>query len=441
MYDLAVYGSGFAGYAVAAPALEKGYRVVVVEKGPRLDFRKSVELAHIDSPWDPVESAVSFGDPEYAAKQNPPRLIGLGGTSAVWWGRWRPLDTADFLRHGEHGRCWPFYRNELEPYYHVVSTEFDFSLEKDPALEPIRSRLADAGLRLVPTAVQPIRLAEKWIRLERDYPQLTILTDVRRSEFRFDNGAVGCVRLENRDGNYIEIRARQHVIAAGGIESAGLVRELHETATGEINTFLSGYMDHPKGVAGKLLPTKRLDELGGLLLGGHEAGLSLPEDELLECGIGNHIVFLTRRSRRNGIFPACLGSRAVTLMVHAEQVPEAWNGIDYRRPSEVRWRTSAKTRRDVDRFLRIMASRIEPLFGRVDVRSWINFRGASHPAGCTPMSSTPSGCQLHPDGRLSSVANAYCISSSAFPFAGSANPTMTVAALGYRLSTKLTCQA
>jgi choline dehydrogenase-like flavoprotein len=54
------------------------------------------------------------------------------------------------------------------------------------------------------------------------------------------------------------------------------------------------------------------------------------------------------------------------------------------------------------------------------------------------MSSTPSGYQLYPDGRLNSLTNVYCVSSSAFPCGGSANPTMTIAALGNRLSEQLT---
>jgi hypothetical protein len=228
--------------------------------------------------------------------------------------------------------------------------------------------------------------------------------------------------------------------AAGGIASAGLVRELHGAATGKFQPFLDGYMDHPKGVAGELWPTRSLDDLDQLLAV-HEVGLSLPEDELLDRGIGNHVIFLWGRPRSDRAVTACWRSRAIKLLAHAEQFPESFNGVDYRRPSEVRWKISAKTRRDVDLFLRLIASRVEALFGRVEIRAWINFRGASHPAGCTPMSSTPVGCQLHPDGRINSVTNAYCISSSAFPFAGSANPTMTIAALGYRLSEQLTCQA
>src|SRR5690349_13668672 len=37
VFDLAIYGSGFAAYSVAQPAIRRGLSVLVVEKGPRDD--------------------------------------------------------------------------------------------------------------------------------------------------------------------------------------------------------------------------------------------------------------------------------------------------------------------------------------------------------------------------------------------------------------------
>jgi len=439
MYDIAIYGSGFAGYSVAAPLLERGYSVVVVEKGPRNDFRKSVELAQVISPWQTVESAVHFGAVEFGVAANPPRFIGLGGTSSVWSGRWRPLDAVDFLRFKD-GRSWPFDISELEPHYLAASVRFEFSLRNNLDFEPIRRRALNCGLRLVQTALQtePIRLTERWGRLEDDYPRLVILSDAAQTEFNVSNGTIEDVFVRRNNGHRTKIEAHDHVIAAGGIASAGLVGELHHAATGCLQPFLDGYMDHPKGLAGTLWPTRGLEDLDELLKQ-NEFGLSLPEDELLQRGIGNHVVLLEPTDSRRDRAVARWSKHAIKLRLSAEQFPEKWNGIDYRRSSEVRWRISVDTRRDVNLFFRLISPRIEALFGRVDGKAWIDFVGASHPAGCTPMSSKPSGCQLHPNGRLNSLTNVYCISSSAFPCGGSANPTMTIAALGNRLSEQLTC--
>jgi choline dehydrogenase-like flavoprotein len=433
VYDVAVFGSGFAGYSIAASLLEAGYNVLVVEKGPRKDFRKSIELALVASSWESVESQATELDLGVAT---PPRFIGLGGTSTLWSGKWRPLDKVDFLR-SEDDRGWPFDQDELDSHYRAVSKRFGFSLDDDPAVETVRKHAASAGVRLVRTALSnpPTRLAEMWNGLEIAYPRLTILSDVEQLEFHINGGTIKHVHVLRSGNDSAEVSANNYVIAAGGIASAGLVRELHHTATGDLESFLGGYMDHPKGEAGILWPRKNLEHLAQLFKrkGGTDLyGLSLPEDELLSLGIGNHVVFLGR-SHPVGLFR----SRPIKLEVHVDQFPEGCNGIDYTESLKVRWKISAKTRRNVEMFLQMLSQRLEPLFGRVDLRTWIDLRSASHPSGCTPLSSTPSGCQIHASGRLNAISNAYCVSSSAFPFAGSANPTITVAALANRLAKQL----
>jgi choline dehydrogenase-like flavoprotein len=122
--------------------------------------------------------------------------------------------------------------------------------------------------------------------------------------------------------------------------------------------------------------------------------------------------------------------------LNAEQFPEDWNGVVFP-DGKVQWRISGDTRRDIDRFLGRIVPRIEAHFGKVSRSTWISLRGASHPAGCTPYSEAPGMGELHGDGRIEGLSNAFCVSSAAFPFSGSANPTLTVAALGNRLAERL----
>ena len=428
MHDFAIYGSGFASYSIAATALEAGCRVLVVEKGPRADFSKSVALSQVVSLWEPVESAVKFPSNEYGLHaKTPPHFIALGGTSRLWSGKWRRLDKVDFIRARE-GRCWPFNEEELSVHYQAVTKRFGFSQKKSASAE-IRKHVAAVGLRLVSTTLSdPVRLAEKWARLVSEYSKLTIFCDVHRIDFRLNRGTIEDALIHGSNGFCKEVGAKHHVIAAGGIASAGLVRELYYAATGTSQPFLGGYMDHPKGEAGIIWPTKNLEVLEALLSTKDvRFGFSLPEDELLQGGIGNHVAFLQA--------PAVNGSLRynplpLQLTIHVEQFPENCNGIQYAPTPAVRWKISADTRRNVDLFLRTLQLRMKALFGRCEFKSWVDLRAASHPCGCTPLSQTPGTCHLDPSGRLHRLKNAYCISSSAFPISGSANPTMTIAALG-----------
>jgi choline dehydrogenase-like flavoprotein len=441
MYDLAIYGSGFAAYSLAAPALERGYSIVVLEKGPQHDLKASLDLARVLSPWEPVESdGFDFGTNELNRYSKVPRFIGLGGTSALWSGKWRPLDRMDFRRPRD-GRRWPFDKTVLEPHYRATARRYGFSFEDDSETQEVRLRAEAHGIRLVQIALPepPVRLFDRWNTLEKS-PHLRIVTNVQSLEFRIKGEAIARLLLRGKNGRAEEITARFHVIAAGGIASAELVRDLTRQATGSPVAFLRGYMDHPKGVVGLLRPTRNLDDLNRLLSwkgGANSYALSLPEDELLERGIGNHTLFMFGRVSRYRAASALLTRSPIKLVANVDQPPEPWNGITSTSPSAVYWRISSATRRDLNNFLACIIPRIEALFGKIKRSTWIELRAASHPAGCVPFSEAPSLYELYPDGRLATLSNAYCISAAGFPFAGSANPTMTVAALGDRLAEQL----
>lgn len=442
MYDVAIYGSGFAGFSASYAALQNGLSVVVVERGPHSNLAASVRQASVVSPWEQVQSGgFDFAEPELKGFSNVPRFFGLGGTSMLWSGKWRPLDPVDFARRNRQ-RTWPFGPTEIEPSVRAVSDLFGVTIMPRPGVTPLLDCCNLVGLRVVPIRVepQPTRLAPLWGRLVSN-SLLTVVTDVAKSNFSFADGGITEVGLEKSDGTRQELKARHHVIAAGGVESARLLYQLVSNASGRTRTYLGGYMDHPKGGVGHLYPSRNLDTLDALLDSTNEGcllALSLPEEELLDTGLGNHTLFLWGRSRRQLGWKRLYRRRAIRLNVSVDQFPEETNQIDLSMENTVRWRISGETRNNVNRFLDRILPRIRDLWGMIDRASWCELRGASHPAGCTPFAHDPDLFQLHPDGRIAGLDNAHCASSAAFPFAGSANPTLTIAALGYRIGSTLT---
>jgi choline dehydrogenase-like flavoprotein len=441
-YDVAIYGSGFAGFSAARAALEDGLSVIVVEKGSRNDLTAAVINAGVASPWEPVQSGgFDFGVSDLSAFAHVPRFFGLGGTSMLWSGKWRPLDSVDFARRiGD--RAWPFGPAELEPSVQAVSELFSVAIKPGLTAGPPLDRCCSAGLRIVPIRVEtePTRLTQLWARLEAN-PRLTIVTDVAKTRFHLADGRLVGVGLETPGGHRQDLEARYHVVAAGGIESARLVYQLASSVTGRTRTHLGGYMDHPKGEVGRLYsPSRNLDALDALLDptdAGHMLTLGLPEQELLDNGLGNHTLFLWGRSRRQLGWKRLYSRREIRLVINVDQFPEETNQIDLSTQDTVRWRISGETRGNLDRFLDRILPRVEGLWGKIDRVSWCDLRGAGHPAGCTPFAHSPDAFQLHPDGRVACLGNAFCASSAAFPFAGSANPTLTIAALGHRIGAAL----
>ena len=415
--------------------------MIVVERGPGNDLLASVKHASVASPWEPVQSGgFDFGVPELKAFAHVPRFFGLGGTSMLWAGKWRPLDPVDFARrNGE--RAWPFGPAEIEPSVKAVSDLFGVAIKPGLAAAAPLDRCCSAGLRIVPIRVEaePTRLAQLWARLEVN-PRLTVVTDVAKTRFHLVNGRLVGVDLERPGGHRQDIEARYHVVGAGGIESAHLVYQLASSATGRTRTYLGGYMDHPKGEVGRFYsPSRNLDALDALLdpEAGYILTLGLPEQELLDNGLGNHTLFLWGRSRRQLGWKSLYSRREIRLVVNVDQFPEETNQIDLSTQNTVRWRISGETRGNLNRFLDRILPRVEGLWGKIDRVSWCDLRGAGHPAGCTPFAHTPDAFQLHPDGRVAFLDNVFCASSVAFPFAGSANPTLTIAALGHRIGAAL----
>ncbi|TIQ71253.1 MAG: FAD-binding protein, partial [Mesorhizobium sp.] len=127
MADVAIYGSGFAGYTMTAAALEQGQRVIVVERGPRANRQRSVDLARIRSPWELVQSG-GRGGGEFGPDDRTPRLFCLGGTSLLWAGKWRRLDAVDFCRRSA-SRAWPITVRDLEPFYRAAADRFGLDID------------------------------------------------------------------------------------------------------------------------------------------------------------------------------------------------------------------------------------------------------------------------------------------------------------------------
>jgi hypothetical protein len=420
---------------MAAAALDQGQHVIVVERGPRSNRQRSVDLGRIRSPWELVQSGKKGGG-ESGSDDRAPRLFCLGGTSLGWAGKWRRLDAVDFCRRST-SRAWPIVVGDLEPFYRAAADRFGLDLDDRPDMEPLRTLVEANGLRLVRIArPQPVlRLDQAWAKLEA-HPNLQVFTDVERLEFELSHGEVKRAFAKVGNGaEGIEISASRHVIAAGGIASPYLIHRLSERKSETPKPFLGGYMDHPKGPVGRLKPNRHIDDLDYMLESRDDIhAFALPEAELLESGIGNHSVFVWGEARRHQSLRSRMCGRWLQLIINCEQFPEPANGISLDDPPEVRWRISGATRRDVDAFLDRILPRMSALFGPVKRAGWVAMTGGSHPAGCTPLSASPLCADLHADGRLPLLANAFCVSSSGFPFAGSANPTLTVVALAERLA-------
>jgi choline dehydrogenase-like flavoprotein len=136
--DICIVGAGPAGSLVADRLSGAGYRVVVLDAGPRFDPADRLERQerairpYYDRPdvWDgdPERDAYSATG-EWFYPLNHARVKGIGGSTLHWQGMVMRLHEADFNSGSERGvgPDWPIDYADLRPYYADAEDELGVS--------------------------------------------------------------------------------------------------------------------------------------------------------------------------------------------------------------------------------------------------------------------------------------------------------------------------
>ncbi|MDQ4117871.1 MAG: FAD-dependent oxidoreductase [Actinomycetota bacterium] len=261
--EVCVIGSGPAGATVAAELADRGIGVIVLEGGGDGADRTAT---------DTYRGVVGTGahDPLEAVRQKR-----LGGSSGVWGGRCAPLDDLDLDERDwvpESG--WPIGHDELRAFYGRATRHLD-------AGSPDWSA-STSGMPAVPPGVragETLRWDDlwRWSPPTKFGPRVNSLATTGRLRLflhatvaRLDRDPAGsgvreAVVVPRRDLE-IRVRAREFVLAAGGLESARILLAsdgyggsgLGPGIGNEHDQVGRHYMTHPVGEVGRL----RLTEAG-----------------------------------------------------------------------------------------------------------------------------------------------------------------------------------
>ena len=143
--DVCIVGAGAAGGIMAAELARRGVRVVVLESGPRHDFKQRREYVRRyvkhENPW---RSPVPQLDLQTVGGTSPYRLEwrrvrGVGGSTLHWEGYALRLSSDDFRLRSLYGIAddWPISYRDLEPYYARAETALGVAgISDDPWASP-----------------------------------------------------------------------------------------------------------------------------------------------------------------------------------------------------------------------------------------------------------------------------------------------------------------
>lgn len=467
--EVAVVGGGVCGLVLARELDRLGCDVLLLESGSVRSDPRAQELNAGDVAGDPYAGLTAT------------RHRQLGGTAHTWntpvdgelGAKYAPLDPHDL-------EGWPIPWPELEPWYRAAHAAcglgpyaYDAASWSDPARPPwtgpddlLENRVYQFGRGSLFTRRYPAELgASTGVRL---------LTGATVTALQRDRGRVRGLEVRRSDGRELHARARQVVLAAGGIENARLL-----LASGFSHDWLGrGFMEHPRDYSMSLLPSRDDDFRSGVFYDAHRAG-----DGTVICGrlgvtaAARHREALPSASvslllrprerrpsaglrvmRRLGLAPAPPGggygwstreqrSRdfdAYQLVVNLEQQPHRENRVTLgpeadrhgvpRALLHYHWRPDEQER--LDRLRRRLAGWFAAGgHGRLEYREGVPpDPNAHHHMGTTRMAADPDQGVLTAESRVHGVENLFVAGSSAFPTAGFANPTLTAVALSLRLA-------
>jgi len=219
--DICIVGGGAAGITIARELAGTGLAVLLLEAG---GFEP-----------DPATESLNEGE-SIGVKYRPvgtSRLRYLGGATQHWSGWCRPLDVIDFERRDDVPYSgWPFSRALLDPFYMRAQEICELGpYQYDPAYWESRGLGRQVHLRrdrFVSTVYQlspPTFFGTAYrADLERaDGVTVLLFANVVEIPCAENADAVTGLQVATLAGNRFAVRARQYVLAAGGLENARIL--------------------------------------------------------------------------------------------------------------------------------------------------------------------------------------------------------------------------
>jgi choline dehydrogenase-like flavoprotein len=260
--DICIVGAGAAGITLATELLHSGKDVVLLEGGgARLE--KNIQ--------DLYKGEVV--NPHRHGRLDLYRERRFGGTTAVWGGRCAPFDEIDFeARPYLSYSGWPIHKRDLDPYYVRAHEYCDLGTYAYQVSEALPHEPAEMIPGLESTDVRTDRL---W-RFSLPTNFATVFGDaLRRSPnvrvylhanclkiCTAQNGtAVDHLEIASSKETRFEIRARQYVLATGGLEVTRLLLvsdDVHTRGIGNDRDLVGRfYSSHIAGDLGEVLFTPK----------------------------------------------------------------------------------------------------------------------------------------------------------------------------------------
>ncbi len=459
--DLCIIGAGAAGLALASEFFDSSKKIIVIESGDKEYSEKTQQLysgKSTRSPYDVTNSRLRF----------------LGGSTNHWEGMCCPLDASDFKKkEWLEGSGWPITYEQITPYYTRAArflnlsgtSNSDFSSPKDLLPNPHGFKY---GAWRYAHAMMPDSALPQGIYTKKN---IRVILNSNLVDVKKDNTSIRSVTLKTLEGQSFLVKAKQYVLACGGIENARLILALD--ALKDLSDVTGKYfMEHPRFEVGQLFTYAKPNELKPF-----EQDLDkvdqpeviyniTPDDELMKkfsllncCSVVRDIskvknapliaAYMARFFRKN---PELMWQS--TLFMRTEHAPSQDNyvSLDDQKDAlgmprtKLSFSLGEKEWESARQFTLLLAEYFGyHSMGVIKIAPWLReYKGwpkytlwSQHHMGTTRMGNTRADSVVNADCKMHGLDNFYIAGSSVFPTSGWANPTYTIVALAIKLADHL----
>ncbi|MGF1542580.1 MAG: FAD-dependent oxidoreductase [Pleurocapsa sp.] len=480
--QVVVVGSGIAGAEVATHLARHGREVVVLESG-RKQFDPSIQALN-----DVIfvgKRHRELNPNSYYHQYLPPELRGVsrvrqfGGTSNVWTGKWKYLQSSDFeTRDWIPNSGWPIAFTDLLEYYRSAAKDYGFGDLEAEAMRPeivkLRDKIAAHGLKMSSFYWEqtPTRTAIRFGEEMRRSKNLQVVLGATATELKLDSSGqrITQVICRSMEGKQLIVEGETIVLAMGAFETARILLASNQQIPDGIGNLhnLVGcfYTDHPKHHTGVLRPDHLTREYARELQYAPKPRFcicfALDDKTQREKKLLEHVLYLKpiyeqpieRLWRILRGYPSCRDENgaiaAYRVKFVTEQVPHKGSLIKLsterdilgQRKLEVNWCFTDRDRYSMTETLRLLTERFQASglgtfeFGN-DPPNLETMTDAAHQMGTTRMGNRPEEGVVDTNCRVFGTENLYVASSAVFPTGPSYSPTFTILALARRLGQHL----
>lgn len=210
--DLCIVGAGPAGITVAREFRDQLVSVVVLEAGgfDGSDDNQVLYRGRVAGhPYPPLDVC---------------RARGLGGTTTIWGGWCRTLDSIDFLeRDWVPWSGWPFRKEDLEAEYRHAREVCGISQADGPSFGP--SAPATKDFEATSVEIAPTRFGRVYKKELASAANISVILHANALEVCLDsyNTEARSITVASGTRRKYSVSARCFILAAGGIENARIL--------------------------------------------------------------------------------------------------------------------------------------------------------------------------------------------------------------------------